>query len=208
VDNRWYLNDNLSIKVKLIKFMKSIVFLILLSSLATSVVNAQNEQKMIDDSKKVIKYFGGQLKGKLMSGMQKGGPVAAIQVCNTAAENIAEEVSEKFGWTISRTALKLRNTKNTPDAWEAGVLNTFEKRKRDGEEVSKIDYTEIVNRDGQSVFRYMKAIPTGGVCLSCHGDSLTPDIASKLDQLYPDDKARGFKAGDIRGAFSIIRNIP
>ncbi len=188
--------------------MKRILILVLLSSLAISVANAQNEQKMIDDSKKAIKYFGGQLKGKLMSGMQKGGPVAAIQVCNTAAENIADEVSEKFGWKISRTALKLRNTKNKPDAWEAEVLNTFEKRKRDGEEVSKIDYAEIVDRNGQSVFRYMKAIPTGGLCLSCHGDSLTPDIASKLDQLYPDDKARGFKAGDIRGAFSIVKNIP
>jgi cytochrome c556 len=188
--------------------MKRILILVLLSSLAISVAKAQNEQKMIDDSKKVIKYFGGQLKGKLMSGMQKGGPVAAIQVCNKAAENIAKEVSEKFDWTISRTSLKLRNTKNTPDVWETKVLNTFEKRKRDGEEVSKIDYAEIVNRDGQSVFRYMKAIPTGGLCLSCHGDSLTPDIASKLDQLYPDDKARGFKAGDIRGAFSIVRNIP
>jgi len=188
--------------------MKRLLLSIFLSSLATSVVNAQNEQKMIDDSKKAIKYFGGQLKSKLMSGMQQGGPVTAIQICNTAAENIAGEVSEKFGWKISRTALKLRNTKNTPDAWEAEVLNAFEKRKRHGEEVSKIDYAEIVNKDGQSVFRYMKAIPTGGLCLSCHGDSLMPDIASKIDQLYPDDKARGFTAGDIRGAFSVVRNIP
>lgn len=188
--------------------MKLFLLSIFFSSLAASVVNAQNEQKMIADSKQTIKYFGEQLKGKLMSGMQKGGPVAAIQVCNKAAENIAKEVSEKFGWKISRTSLKLRNIKNSPDAWEEKVLNAFEKRKRDGEEVNKIDHTEIVDNQGQSVFHYMKAIPTDGLCLSCHGDNLTPDIASKLDQLYPDDKARGFKAGDIRGAFSIVRNIP
>jgi hypothetical protein len=33
---------------------------------------------------------------------------------------------------------------------------------------------------------------------------MAPEIVSKLDELYPEDKARGFQVGDIRGAFSII----
>jgi len=32
-----------------------------------------------------------------------------------------------------------------------------------------------------------------------------PGIEAKLGALYPDDKARGFKVGDIRGAFSIVQ---
>jgi hypothetical protein len=31
------------------------------------------------------------------------------------------------------------------------------------------------------------------------------ETAKKLDSLYPGDMARGFKKGDIRGAFSIIQ---
>ena len=52
-------------------------------------------------------------------------------------------------------------------------------------------------------FRYMKAIPTGEVCLACHGERLNPELGQRLDELYPQDKARGFKEGDIRGAFTV-----
>ena len=71
------------------------------------------------------------------------------------------------------------------------------------EDPAKIDHAEIVEIDGAKRFRYMKAIPTGGVCVACHGASLNPKVAAKLDSLYPGDKARGFKPGDIRGAFTV-----
>jgi hypothetical protein len=30
---------------------------------------------------------------------------------------------------------------------------------------------------------------------------LNPDIAAKIDELYPDDEATGFSEGDFRGVF-------
>jgi hypothetical protein len=30
-------------------------------------------------------------------------------------------------------------------------------------------------------------------------------VAKTLAEFYPDDKARGFKVGDIRGAFTIVQ---
>jgi len=51
----------------------------------------------------------------------------------------------------------------------------------------------------------MKAIPTGEGCLKCHGQNIAPEITAKLKENYPDDKATGFKLGDVRGAFSIIQ---
>lgn len=53
----------------------------------------------------------------------------------------------------------------------------------------------------------MKAIPTGGVCIACHGAELDPAIAQKINELYPDDQATGYKPGDIRGAFTISQTI-
>ena len=48
---------------------------------------------------------------------------------------------------------------------------------------------------------------TGGLCLQCHGEAIAPPVAEKISALYPDDKATGFREGDIRGAFVVIRKI-
>jgi len=187
--------------------MRKSLIILMIFNFCISASFAAAKQEMIKESKHAIKDFAGQLKSRLMEGMTKGGPVTAIQICNQVAGDIGKQVSEKHGWKISRTSLKPRNTKNAPDAWEASVLQSFEKRKLAGEDITKIDYAEILQNNGRPVFRYMKAIPTQGLCLSCHGDNIPPDVSDKLWQLYPDDKAKGFKIGDIRGAFSIIREI-
>ena len=53
----------------------------------------------------------------------------------------------------------------------------------------------------------MKAIPTGGLCLQCHGTAIAPKLAEKLSELYPEDKATGYSEGEIRGAFVVTRQL-
>ncbi len=53
----------------------------------------------------------------------------------------------------------------------------------------------------------MKAIPTQEVCLACHGEKIDKATAAKLAKLYPKDKARGFKVGDLRGAFTMSKDL-
>jgi hypothetical protein len=36
-------------------------------------------------------------------------------------------------------------------------------------------------------------------CLLCHGDNVSKDIGDKIQNLYPQDKATGFKLGEFRG---------
>lgn len=148
------------------------------------------------------KSFLGELKGALQAGMKEGGPVAAIGICNTKASLIADEQSKKFGWTLARTSLQNRSPNNAPDAWEKAVLKDFEKQKAAGADVMKLELAKIVEQDGQRQIRYMKAIPTGKLCLVCHGTEITADVDARLQELYPDDLARGYSEGDIRGAFS------
>ena len=45
------------------------------------------------------------------------------------------------------------------------------------------------------------------VCTTCHGASVAPDIAAQLDALYPEDRARGYAVGDIRGAFTVVQPL-
>lgn len=170
---------------------------------ASSSALALDIPTQLQQNRAAIKAFGGQLKGELQKGMKAGGPIAAISVCNEKAPEIASQVSNNSGISVARTSLKTRNPANQPDAWEHMVLEQFEMRKRAGEDVSKMDFFSIMPENGKPVFRYMKAIGTEKICTVCHGENLAPEIAEKLDELYPEDQARGFKAGDIRGAFTL-----
>ena len=143
------------------------------------------------------------LKSEVEQAVQSGGPMHAISVCNEKAPKITRQVSLDAGWDVGRTSLKLRNPKNAPDAWEKKVLQDFERRKAAGETLKTMEHHEVVEEDGKQHFRYMKAIPLFGVCVNCHGSKIKPDVSAKIYKLYPDDKARGFNPGDLRGAFTV-----
>lgn len=186
--------------------MKRILALGLLLALPLSLPAANDLDKRAQESRAVIKQFFGELKGQLVAAMKSGGPGKAITVCNTMAPSIAKKHSKANNWQVARTSLKPRNADNAPDAWEKGVLEQFEARKAAGEDIKKMEHFEVVEADGKKSFRYMKAIPTAEKpCLACHGGNIKPEVASQLDAKYPNDQARGYKAGDIRGAFTIIQ---
>ena len=134
----------------------------------------------------------------------KTGHVGAIAVCRDKAPQMAKGLSEQTGWAIRRVSMKNRNPKAVPDAWEQAVLQDFERRLAAGEDPTKIDKGELVTVGGQKMYRYMKALPTQGLCLDCHGkaNSLAPGVAEKLKELYPDDKATGYDEKQIRGAIT------
>ena len=186
--------------------MKRIIVLSLLLALPFSLSAANDLDKRAQESRAVIKQFFGELKGQLVAALKSGGPEKAITVCNTTAPAIAKKHSKAKNWRIARTSLKPRNTDNAPDSWEKGVLEQFEARKAAGEDPKKMEYYEVVEADDKKSFRYMKAIPTAEKpCLMCHGGNIKPEVASALDAKYPNDQARGYKAGDIRGAFTITQ---
>ena len=149
--------------------------------------------------------FGKALKTELVAAMQAGGPLAAIEVCNSKAPGIAEAISLEQGMQVSRVSLKNRNPDNAPNEWQADVLASFEERAGEGEDAGGLSWQETVAVEGGSEFRFMKAIPTAGVCLACHGKAIDPAVSEKLAELYPEDKATGFSEGDLRGAFVVVR---
>ncbi len=160
-----------------------------------------------DQARTVVKSFAKNLKSTLQTSVKNDGFEAAIDVCHLQAAPIAQKVAKQHDWQVARTSLKVRNEQNQPDNWERKVLTDFEKRKTAGEALNTMEYAEHVMVDGKPVYRYMKAIGTAEVCLACHGETLATPIAAKLDQLYPKDQARGFKLGDIRGAFTLQKSV-
>ena len=53
-------------------------------------------------------------------------------------------------------------------------LTTFASRAAAGEDLTKIEQTKVVERDGHRTFRFMKTIPTAELCVTCHGVSPSP----------------------------------
>ncbi|MBE9516394.1 MAG: DUF3365 domain-containing protein [Proteobacteria bacterium] len=183
--------------------MKLRSFVVLVVSLILAACTTVNTEERTNASRETVKQMAEKMKGTMKETMKSGGPIKAIEVCRTKAPKMAAMMSEKKGWEISRTSLKTRNPDNNPDVWELSALLDFEKRKEKGEDIKKMEYTEVVTEGGNKYFRYMKAIPTAAPCLTCHGSKIDSKLEAKINELYPQDTARGFSAGDIRGAFSI-----
>jgi hypothetical protein len=192
--------------------MKSIsINMLLASTLSLLPLLASAEEISINpntlEARSLVKAFASDLKHVLKTSMKSQGPISALEVCNLQAGPIAQKSAISSGWNIGRTSLKVRNASNTPDEWELNTLRQFEKRKEAGENLKTMEYSETVKEGDKSVYRYMKPIPTAGLCVKCHGSNLGNEVSQKVKQLYPNDQAIGFNIGDIRGAFTLQKII-
>ena len=185
---------------------KKLIYIII-GILPFSQAMAIDTQQLTQNSRAAVKMLGGELKATLQASMKASGPIESISVCKDDAPQISSKVSKEKGMSVERTSIKYRNSENKPDTWETSVLAQFEQRKAKGEAIQTLEYSELTDHNGKQVFRYMKAIPTADVCLKCHGNNVAQPIADKINKLYPNDKATGYKKGDIRGAFTIIQTI-
>jgi hypothetical protein len=154
--------------------------------------------EFVEQARQNAQAFAAQLKQTLVAAIQAGGLANGIEVCHSRAPEIAAEYSSD-GWQLKRVSSKTRNPNNRPDAWERQVLEMFDAQAAAGAAVETLATVEQV--DGQ--YRFIKAINTDAVCLACHGANVSREVEAALAERYPDDRARGYQAGDIRGAVSI-----
>jgi len=175
---------------------------VLSSELAQRDSNAERTQAAQQVSQQFMKQLGTHLKKE----MKTNGPVAAIKVCKDVAPKIANDLSLKNGWRVTRVSSKPRNTLlGTPDQWEREALASFESRADKGEHYKDMSKVEIINESGKSYFRFMKPIGVKPICLTCHGsdEEIPTTVKAQIDSMYPFDQARNYKIGDLRGAISI-----
>lgn len=180
----------------------------LLASLSANAQSLSEQQQLELEANQKIAEFSQALKGQLQAAIKQGGLPAGVSVCQSVAPSIAVQNSTD-GWVLKRTSLRMRNSNNSPDAWELAQLNQFEQIKAASvpQTHTPIVASEYVAKGDTTTFRYMKAIPTQELCLGCHGSNITPELSTLIKQAYPDDKAINFELGDIRGAFSLQKVI-
>ena len=170
------------------KLSLSIILLTIFSLNAHEVADHKAAEKK---AMKAIGKLGMNLKKELKAAMQKS-PVHAVQTCNIKASPIAKEIA-KEGIEVGRVSRKNRNPDNTPKEWMLETIEAYHQKK-----ITK-PYTVVQLDNGKHGI--IRPITTMPVCLKCHGEKIDGAIQKKIKELYPADKATGYKNGQIRGFF-------
>jgi hypothetical protein len=158
--------------------------------------SAVEEDPRAAQSREIADAFNAELKQALTAALASGGPVSAIEVCSRQAPAIAMRISEAHGVQVWRTALRLRSGDNAPDAEARAGLEALAGRVA----VRGAGPLELFEARESGGARYMKAIITQPLCLTCHGAHLEPVVQQALALSYPEDRATGFREGELRGA--------
>ncbi len=190
--------------------MNNKITLLALLLLIPSVSFAEDLSVYQSESRSVAMPFLMQLGAANKKAVSEGGPESGVIVCKDVAPQMANDISRKTGWKLSRVSLKVRNPLlGTPDAWEQKTLQEFDARVARGEKPEAMEMAEIVQEPAGKYFRYMKAIAVQPGCTACHGNAeqISSDVKTRLTEEYPNDKATGYSPGQIRGAVTIKRPI-
>lgn len=174
-------------------------------SLASSAALARS-----DNPAAVAAQFQSELGGALQVAMKGGGPVEAVEVCRVEAPAIAERLSRISGWQVRRVGTRVRNAATgTPDTWEASQLRTLAESLANLDTPARDDISAFINHDDGQEWRYLRAITTAPQCLVCHGDvaAQPQPLRAALAEAYPNDEATGYHVGELRGAFSLRRQV-
>ena len=140
--------------------------------------------------------------GKKLHALVKAkGPEHAVEFCSNEARKLTDSVSKALGLNIKRLAKKYRNPKNETIGKDSII---FKKYILDWLGHQPLPEKIIPDEEGHPV--YYNPIKVSHFCLTCHGEpgkTMNPELAEKIKQHYPDDKATGFKDGQLRGMWVI-----
>ncbi|GMU95296.1 DUF3365 domain-containing protein [Ignavibacterium album] len=155
------------------------------------------------------KSFMESLKSVLIKEIQTNGIVKAVSVCSDTAQVLTNNYGISKGIYIRRVSFKNRNPLNVPDEFETKVLEMFEEQFRNGQLKPESEYAEMIEDNGIYKVRYLKPIFVQPECLNCHGseEQISPQVKEVINKIYPDDKAKGYQMGDLRGAVSIQKTL-
>ena len=141
------------------------------------------------------------LSGHLKGAMVNGGVENAINYCNINALPLTDSLSRNFEVRIKRTSGNLRNPANAADSLESYMLGLYQDiLKMQKPMVGKA----LLAKDDN--IRYFAPITVQAQCLACHGivgEQVADSTYSLIKAKYPGDAATGYKAGQLRGIWSV-----
>ncbi len=139
----------------------------------------------------ILSRYKQDLQHALRSGMSEG-VVEAIKACRVQAPKIAESLSQD-AIRVGRASHYLRNPSNAPPDWVEPILKAYVANAADREP------RHVLLPGGR--WGYVEPIMLQPLCTACHGEAISDEVAAQISKLYPEDRAVGFRVGDLRGVF-------
>lgn len=186
---------------------KTVYFFVILSFLIYS-CKQKEKQDPIQTTEKTPLEIGqniamqtkGVLGKNLLHAIKSEGTENAITFCSSKAIPLTDSVALSLHAKIKRVSDKNRNPDNKANEAELDYIYTTKEAISKGETV-KPKLTAVGNKQ---IAYY--PIMTNDMCLQCHGQpekDISANTLSKISELYPDDKAVGYKTDELRGIWVV-----
>lgn len=189
-------------KTYLNTLMKLILPFLMIIGIRCSAPKSQEEiMKFTSDADSLAVHTQKILGKNLISAVKDSGAVFAIEFCNTNANELTQTYTKESKFILSRKAEKVRNSSNSfRESDDINVWESWKKKLANDEEISTVT---VVNNQKMTFYKPIKL--SMSTCLQCHGSDsdLAPGIKEKLNEVYPDDQATGFKLNELRGMWKV-----
>ncbi|MCB0662332.1 MAG: DUF3365 domain-containing protein [Saprospiraceae bacterium] len=159
------------------------------------------KEKFMRDGKNITLITFSTLSARLGKAMTEEGVQGAVSYCNVAALPLTDSLAGLNNVKIKRTSLQLRNPANAPTEAEKTMLFAFQAQEKAGTDL--VPVVQALSNEEAAFFAPIRLIDA---CQKCHGtvgETMEASDYATIQSLYPDDKATGFKTGDLRGMWSI-----
>lgn len=136
----------------------------------------------------------------LLTAISQRGAGGAVDFCSTRALHLTDSMGKVLGAGIRRVSEKNRNPVNQADSTELDYIRQVQKA------ISKGESFKPALSETATGYRAYYPILTDKLCLQCHGDLKTeikPATYTRIRELYPADKAIGFRLNELRGIWVV-----
>lgn len=185
--------------------------LILIPALTFGCIHKQSslteteKEKAVEIGNTAVMKLMKELKTNLGMALKEGGFPKAIDFCGDKAQKFTQKVNKELVVVkVKRVSDRYRNPADRPDSLDLKVINYFKEKLKE----NKLPpyYLTVAKEKGEKLVIYYKPIRVAPFCLNCHGDprSMNPEVLRVLKEKYPNDRALGYKPGDLRGVFKVI----
>jgi hypothetical protein len=165
----------------------------LASALACNRTREPSDEALRARAKATLAPLQRDLKSALQDALGKGDVPGAVDACSLKAQAITTAASSP-GVHIGRTSHKLRNPANVAPSWVRPELDRLASSNANVEQ-------GVVVRLANGGFGYVEPIRTNGLCVTCHGEAIAPEVQRAIATRYPEDRATGYGNDAFRGVF-------
>ena len=162
--------------------------------------NAEIITDPIEKGLQIAMQTKGVLGKNLMNAIKTKGTDDALLFCSLKAITLTDSVAISLKAKVKRVSDRNRNPQNAANKDELDYIVKSKEKLQNGEKLTP----QMKQTDDKVICYY--PITTNGMCLQCHGaegSDIQVSTISKIRSIYPDDKAIGYKADELRGIWVV-----